>query len=86
MVDPFIFRCPATGLNVHRIFDDATPGSEDDRVYVDVRCLACSEIRRWLGRTTSSQVLPEDSGTPSILTPIFMALPAIMSSWSEHLR
>jgi hypothetical protein len=45
MVGPFIFRCPATGLNVQHIFDDATPGSrEDDRAYVGVRCLACSGI------------------------------------------
>ena len=29
-----MFRCPATGLNVQHIFDDATPGREDDRVYV----------------------------------------------------
>ena len=39
MVGPFIFRCPATGLNVQHIFDDATPGREDDRAYVGVRCL-----------------------------------------------
>jgi hypothetical protein len=44
MDGPFIFRCPATGLNVQHIFDDATPGGEDDRTYVGVRCLACSGI------------------------------------------
>ena len=44
MDGPFIFRCPATGLNVQHIFDDATPGREDDRAYVGVRCLACSGI------------------------------------------
>jgi hypothetical protein len=31
---PFIFQCPATGLHVQHIFDDATPGGEDDQVYV----------------------------------------------------
>ena len=45
MDGPFIFRCPATGLNVQYIFDEATPGDEDHRVYVGVRCLACSGIR-----------------------------------------
>jgi hypothetical protein len=44
MVGPFISQCPVTGLNVQHIFDDATPGREDDRAYVGVRCLACSGI------------------------------------------
>ena len=34
MDGPFIFHCPATGLNVQHIFDNATPGREDDRAYV----------------------------------------------------
>jgi hypothetical protein len=43
MVGPFIFRCPATGLNVQHVFDDGTD-SEDARAYVGVRCLACTGI------------------------------------------
>jgi hypothetical protein len=58
MVGPFIFRCPTTGLNVQHIFDDATRGGEDDRVYVGVRCLACSGIHlvsRMTGRLISDK-------------------------------
>ena len=44
MVGPFIFRCPATGLNVQHIFDDEAPETGDERAYVGVRCLACSGI------------------------------------------
>jgi hypothetical protein len=40
MVGPFIFRCPATGLNVQHIFDDEAPETGDERAYVGVRCLA----------------------------------------------
>ena len=53
MVGPFIFRCPSTGLNVQHLFSHATPGNEDDRLYVGVRCLACSGmhlINRRTGR------------------------------------
>ena len=51
MDGPFIFQFPATGLNVQHIFDNATPGREDDRAYVGVRCLACSGIHL-VSRTT----------------------------------
>ena len=51
MEGPFIFRCPANGLNVQHIFDNSTPGGDDDRVYVGVRCLACSGIHL-VSRTT----------------------------------
>jgi hypothetical protein len=44
MVGPFIFRCPATGLNVQHILDDEAPETGDARAYVGVRCLACSGI------------------------------------------
>jgi hypothetical protein len=44
MIGPFIFRCPATGLNVHHVFDDESSEIGDDRLYVGVRCLACSGI------------------------------------------
>ena len=44
MVGPFIFRCPATGLNVQHVFDDEAPETSDERAYVGVRCLACSGI------------------------------------------
>jgi hypothetical protein len=44
MVGPFIFRCPATGLNVQHIFDDEAPETGDERAYVGVRCLACTGI------------------------------------------
>ena len=45
MVGPFIFRCPATGLNVQHVFDgDDGTDSEDARAYVGVRCLACTGI------------------------------------------
>jgi hypothetical protein len=55
MVGPFIFRCPATGLNVQHIFDDVTPSRENDRAYVGVRCLACSGIHL-VSRTTGRLV------------------------------
>ena len=55
MVGPFIFRCPVTGLNVQHIFDDATPGVEDDRAYVGVWCLACTGIHL-VSRTTGRLV------------------------------
>jgi hypothetical protein len=42
MVGPFIFRCPATSLNVQHIFDDEAPETGDERAYVGVRCLACT--------------------------------------------
>jgi hypothetical protein len=45
MVGPFIFRCPATGLNVQHVFDDDASDIEDERAYVGVRCLACTGIR-----------------------------------------
>jgi hypothetical protein len=72
MVGPFMFRCPATGLNVQHIFDDATPGREDDRVYVGVRCLACypsGKPRDWLfgcghgGRVAAPDCSPPTSDT-----------------------
>jgi hypothetical protein len=50
MVGPFIFRCPTTGLNVQHVFEEA-PETDDDRVYVGVRCLACSGIHL-VSRTT----------------------------------
>jgi hypothetical protein len=58
MERPFIFRCPATGLNVQHIFDEATTGREDHRAYVGVRCLACSGIhlvRRVTGRLAADK-------------------------------
>jgi hypothetical protein len=51
IVRPFIFLCPATGLNVQHIFDDAATGGEDDRAYVGVWCLACTGIQL-VSRTT----------------------------------
>jgi hypothetical protein len=45
----------ATGLNVQHVFDDATPGLEDDRAYVGVRCLACTGIHL-VSRTTGRLV------------------------------
>ena len=57
MVGPFIFRCPATDLNVQHIFDDA-PEADDDRVYVGVRCLACSGIHL-MSRTTGRLISDE---------------------------
>jgi hypothetical protein len=53
MDGPFIFRCPATGLNVQHIFDDGTPGAEDDRAYVGVRCLHL--VSRTTGRLISDR-------------------------------
>ena len=50
MDGPFIFRCPATGLNVQHIFE-GEPETGDDRVYVGVSCLACSGIHL-VSRTT----------------------------------
>ena len=58
MVGPFIFRCPATGLNVQHIFDEA-PEADDDRVYVGVRCLACSGIHL-VSRTTGRLVADKE--------------------------
>ena len=38
-------RCPTTGLNVQHVFDDDEgTDTEDARVYVGVRCLACTDI------------------------------------------
>ena len=57
MVGPFIFRCPATGLNVQHLFEEA-PETDDDRAYVGVRCLACSGIHlvsRKTGRLISDR-------------------------------
>jgi hypothetical protein len=45
MEGQFVFRCPATGLNVQQVFDDEASETGDDRVYVGVRCLACTGIR-----------------------------------------
>ena len=44
MVGPFIFRCPATGLNVQHVFEDEVPEIGIERRYVGVRCLACTGI------------------------------------------
>jgi hypothetical protein len=55
MVGPFIFRCPATGLNVQHIFDDATLGREDDRAYVGVRCSGIHLVSRTTGRVASDK-------------------------------
>jgi hypothetical protein len=44
MVGPFIFRCPATGLNVQHVFYDDGTHTEDALAYVGVRCLACTGI------------------------------------------
>ena len=55
MVGPFIFRCPATGLNVQHHFEDDAPETGDDRVYVGVRCLACTGIHL-VSRTTGRLV------------------------------
>jgi hypothetical protein len=57
MVGPFIFRCPATGLNVQHVFDDEAPETGDDRAYIGVRCLACTGIHlvnRKTGRLVSA--------------------------------
>ena len=57
MVGPFIFRCPATGLNVQHVFDDEAPETGDDRAYVGVRCLASTGIHlvsRKTGRLVSA--------------------------------
>jgi hypothetical protein len=43
MNGPFIFRCPATGVNVQHIFE-GEPVTGDDRAYVGVRCLACAGV------------------------------------------
>ena len=53
MVGPFIFRCPATGLNVQHIFDEEVPEIGIERRYEAVQCLACTGIhliRRKTGR------------------------------------
>ena len=44
MVGPFIFRCPATGLNVQHVVDDEAPDTGDNWAYIGVRCLACTGI------------------------------------------
>jgi hypothetical protein len=49
MVGPFMFRCPATGLNVQHIFE--APETGDGRAYVGVQCLACWGIHL-VSRTT----------------------------------
>ena len=56
MVGPFIFRCPATGLNVQHVFEDELPEMGNERRYEGVRCLACTGIhlrRRKTGRLIS---------------------------------
>jgi hypothetical protein len=58
MIGPFIFRCPATGLNVQHVFDDEPSETGIDRLYVGVRCLACSGIHlvsRTTGRLATDQ-------------------------------
>jgi hypothetical protein len=39
---PFIFRCPATNLNVQHFLDDDPDISENE--YEAVTCLACSKL------------------------------------------
>ncbi len=58
MVGPFVFRCPATGLNVQHIFDDEVSETGNERDYVGVRCLACTRIHlvsRKTGRLVTDQ-------------------------------
>ena len=50
MVGPFIFRCPATGLNVQHIFDEEVPEIGIERRYEAVQCLACTGIHLIRGR------------------------------------
>jgi hypothetical protein len=40
---PFVYRCPATGLNVHGLFADEVPPKESD-TYEAVTCLACTRV------------------------------------------
>jgi len=50
---PFVYRCPATGLNVQGWFADDVPGSEG-ATYEAVPCIACSQlhlVNRSTGRT-----------------------------------
>jgi len=57
MVGPFIFRCPATSLNVQHVFEDEASETGDDRAYIGVRCLACTGIHlvnRKTGRLVSA--------------------------------
>ena len=57
MVGPFIFRCPATGLNVQHVLEDKVPEMGIERRYEGVRCLACTGIHlvsRKTGRLVSA--------------------------------
>jgi hypothetical protein len=40
---PFVYRCPATGLNVQGFFADEVPAKETD-IYEPVTCTACTRV------------------------------------------
>jgi hypothetical protein len=40
---PFVYRCPATGLNVQGFFADEVPAKETD-TYEPVTCTACTRV------------------------------------------
>jgi hypothetical protein len=54
---PFLYRCPATGMNVQGWSADEAP-PDDDGIYETVTCLACRQphlVNRTTGKTMGAE-------------------------------
>jgi len=56
---PFIYRCPATGLNVQGWFADEVVPNENE-TYESVKCLACSQLHL-VNRSTGRPLGDDDT-------------------------
>jgi hypothetical protein len=59
---PFLFRCPATGLNVQGYSEKEQP-PDGQRRYEGVQCLACQRFHYVNPET--GRLLVEEAGRPS---------------------